>query len=412
MTSSIRKIGFWTICGIMILLAVGETLSGQPLKSRRLGGLKTIQLPEPNLTGSVSVEEAISRQQKIQGFTDKPLSHLQIGQLAWAGQTLTDNNDVNKRGGNQLEMYFLTAEGLFIYQPGPHSLEQVSTADLRKQLSTTTGQEAIAQAGCDIIIAAAMKKTLPKLGSKAMKIMPVEAGRAAENIRLQAIAMGLGAVLVDEFEVRSVERVCRLSGENEPLVIISAGFPAENIPQESSSGKPAGAERKALLIVPAVNFRDEEFFETQRILTEAGIKVTFASSTIGVLHSMSGRIFYSELTLDKVRVRDFDAVVFIGGTGATEYFNDPLALDIAKQAAADHKVLAAISTAPAILANAGVLKNVRATGFLSERGLMLKGGANYTGTSLERDGLIITSSDSSATTSFARAIVAAIAENK
>jgi putative intracellular protease/amidase len=59
-----------------------------------------------------------------------------------------------------------------------------------------------------------------------------------------------------------------------------------------------------------------------------------------------------------------------------------------------------------------VLKGVRATGYLSERGQMLKGGAKYTGTSLERDGLIITSSDSSATTSFARAIVTAIAEKR
>jgi len=392
------------------LLVGGQMLSGQPQKSRRSGGLKTIQLPSPSLTGSVSVEEAISKQQPVRGFTDKPLSYAQIGQLAWAGQTLS--NDVNERGGEPLEMYILTAEGLFIYRPGAHTLEQVSTADLRKQLSTTAGQDAIAQAGCDIIIAAAMKKTPPKSGIKALKFMPLEAGQAAGNIRLQAATLGLGAVFVNEFEARNVERVCRLSVDSTPLLIVSVGFPMEQKPQEGPSMKTAGAAGNVVLIVPPVNFRDEEFFGTQRILTEAGIKVVLASSKVAILQGMSGGIAYPEITLDKVRVEDFNAVIFIGGKGAAEYFNNPTVLEIARQAAAGHKVIAAISTAPAILANAGVLKGVRATGFLSERGLMLKGGANYTGTSLERDGLIITSSDFSAVTSFARAIVTAIAENR
>jgi protease I len=396
---------------MLVLLVWGETMFGQPIQNRRASARKVIQLPSPNLMGSVSVEEAISRQQSVRGFTDKPLSYVQIGQLAWAGLALAVK-DVNNRGGNPLEMYFLTAEGLFIYQPGPHSLEQVSPVDLRKQLSTTAGQEAIAQAGCDIIIAGAMKKTPPKPGSKAMKFMPLAAGQAAEKIRLQAAALGLGAVLVDEFEARDVERVCRLSADSAPLLIVSVGFPAEQKSQDGSAMKPAGAAGNAVLIVPSVNFRDEEFFGTRRILTEAGIKVVLASSKIGTLQGMSGGIANSEITLDKVQVEDFNAVVFIGGMGAAEYYNNPSALEIARRAAASHKVIAAISTAPAILANAGVLKGVRATGFLSERGQMLKGGAKYTGTSLERDGLIITSSDFSAVTSFARAVVAAIAENR
>jgi protease I len=395
---------------MLVLLVLGEALFGQPIQNRRASGRKVIQLPAPSLRGSVSVEEAISRQQSVRGFADKPLSYAQMGQLAWAGLALADI-DVNNRRGNPLEMYFLTAEGLFSYQPGPHSLEQVSASDLRKQLSTTVGQEAIAQAGCDIIIGA-MKKTPPKPGSKAMKFMPLAAGQAAENIQLQATALGLGAVLVDEFEARDVERVCRLSGDSAPLLIVSVGFPAEQKSQDGSAVKPAGAAGNAVLIVPSVNFRDEEFFGTRRILTEAGIKVVLASSKIGTLQGMSGGIANSEIVLDKVRVEDFNAVIFIGGTGAAEYYNNPSALEIARRAAASHKVIAAISTAPTILANAGVLKGVRATGFLSERGQMLKGGAKYTGTSLERDGLVITSSDFSAVTSFARAVAAAITENR
>ena len=90
MTSSTRKIWYWTICGILILLVGSQTLLGQPQKSRRASGLKTIQLPSPSLTGSVSVEEAISKQQQGPGLTDKPLSFEHIGQLAWAGMALAN----------------------------------------------------------------------------------------------------------------------------------------------------------------------------------------------------------------------------------------------------------------------------------------------------------------------------------
>lgn len=411
MFSSIRKISSRIFCGIMILLVCGVVLFGQPLKGRRSGVSKTVQLPEPNLTSSVSVEEVIGRQQSIRGFADKAISYTQIGQLAWAGLAIA-NKDVNNRGSSQLELYFLTAEGLFSYQPGTHSLEQVSQTDLRKQLSVTVNQEAVARAGCDIIIAGAMKKTALRTGTggRVVKFMTLEAGRAAENIQLQASAMGLGTMLVDEFETREIERVCRLSGENEPLLIAAVGFSAEPNSQEGLAAKSTVSAGKAVLIVPSGNFRDEELFGTQRILKGAGATVVLASSKSGTLQGMSGGIVNSEVTLDKVKVEDFNAVVFIGGTGAVEYFSNSPALAIARQAAAGHKIIAAISTAPAILANAGILKGIRSTGFISERGQMLQGGAKYTGATLERDGLIITCSDFSAVTTFARAIVAAIAD--
>ena len=61
-----------------------------------------------------------------------------------------------------------------------------------------------------------------------------------------------------------------------------------------------------------------------------------------------------------------------------------------------------------ILANAGVLRGIRATGLPQQREQMKKAGAQYTGSAVERDGLIITANDSSVAVQFARAIVAAL----
>jgi protease I len=125
---------------------------------------------------------------------------------------------------------------------------------------------------------------------------------------------------------------------------------------------------------------------------------------------MSGGLVASELTLDNAHVDDFDAIVFIGGPGTGEFFNNSAALNIAREAGAKHKVIAAISVAPTILANAGVLRNLRATGFISQRESIQKGGAQYTGAPVERDGLIITASGPLVVVPFAQSIVATLNE--
>ena len=99
---------------------------------------------------------------------------------------------------------------------------------------------------------------------------------------------------------------------------------------------------------------------------------------------------------------------FIGGSGAKEYFNNKYAQGIAKQAAEKKKVLGAICIAPTILANAGVLKGVSATSFPSEESQLRSAGAKYTGSDVERDGLIITGSGPQAATQFGQAIVKAL----
>jgi protease I len=110
-----------------------------------------------------------------------------------------------------------------------------------------------------------------------------------------------------------------------------------------------------------------------------------------------------------LKVEEYDAVIFIGGLGAAEYVASPSALNVAREAVRNGKVLAAIGVAPTILANAGVLAGIRATSFLSERERLIQGGAIYTGLPGERDRLIITATGPAAVVPFGRAIVDAMA---
>jgi len=405
------RISFLTVCCLAGLFIPDASVFCDVQKR----SLKVVQLPAPSLSGSISLEDAINKRRGVQQFADKPLDFIQMGQLAWAGQGITEKQNGLRAVWSAgdlypIELYFVTPDGLFVYRPQEHSLEQLQSSDLRKQLSSAAqGQGAVADAACSIVITGSVRKVAAKYGSKATAFTLLEAGCVAENIQLQAVALGLVSAPVGAFDTRNVARACGLSGDLEPLLIVCVGHP---FVQQKPQGKPAGERKRALLVVPAANFRDEELFETRRILSEAGIETTIASSKIGPLQGVLGEIAASEVTLDGVQAGDFDAVVFIDGPGAAEYFANPAAISIAQQAAAAGKVVAAISTAPTILANAGLLRGLRATAFVTQRDIMQKGGAKYTGAPVERDGLIITASDPSVVMQFAGAIVGTLQQDR
>ena len=147
-----------------------------------------------------------------------------------------------------------------------------------------------------------------------------------------------------------------------------------------------------LMIIAKINFRDEEYLEPKKILTEAGFKVVTASSSLGEAKGMLGATVKIDTTIDKIKVSDYAAIIFVGGSGATEYFDNKIAHKIAQDAVAQNKILGAICIAPAILAKANVLKNKKATVFSSEQDTLKKYGATCTNNGVEVDGKIITAS--------------------
>ena len=161
------------------------------------------------------------------------------------------------------------------------------------------------------------------------------------------------------------------------------------------------------MIVAPQNFRDEELIHTRDELERAGGKVTVASTTTGIVTGMFGAKTKPDITLDQVQVDDYDAVVFVGGSGSEVYFNNQTALSIAKETASKNKLLTAICIAPSILANANLLQGKRATVWAGDKyiNILRSKGANYTGESVTQDGKIITANGPEAARQFGKTII-------
>ena len=197
---------------------------------------KEIILPQPITKGKVSLEEAIFKRRSQREFQRKDLSLEQIGQLLWAAQGITA-----KRGGFNfraapsagalypLELYALTKDGLYHYIPEGHKLENLSDRDLRGDLADAAlGQGSVASSALDIVICAVYERVTSKYGQRGVRYVHIEAGHAAQNIHLQAVALGLGSVPIGAFSDEGVQKTLGLPKDHEPLYIIPVGFPPKD----------------------------------------------------------------------------------------------------------------------------------------------------------------------------------------
>lgn len=190
-----------------------------------------IDLPEADTDGQMSLEEAISRRRSVRSFSAKELSIQQLGQLAWAAQGITEPAQGLRAAPSAgatypLEVYLVTTDGLYQYRPKGHSLLQIGTDDLRQQLAAAAlGQEWVSEATVNIVIAGVYERTAGRYGDGARRYVHMEAGHAAENIHLQAVALGLGSVPVGAFDDDGVAEVLDLAADEAPLYIIPVGYP-------------------------------------------------------------------------------------------------------------------------------------------------------------------------------------------
>jgi SagB-type dehydrogenase family enzyme len=190
-----------------------------------------IPLPSPNLQGTISLEETLAQRRSIRAFEDRPLTDSELGQLLWAAQGLT-----NERGFRTapsagalypLEVYIATAQGIFHYQPQGHHLVVLSQADARPTLyEAALGQEAVRQASAVFVMTAVYERTINKYDrERSPRYVHLEAGHAAQNLLLEAVALDLGAVPIGAFRDEEIQATLGLPEDHEPLYLIPVGHP-------------------------------------------------------------------------------------------------------------------------------------------------------------------------------------------
>ena len=192
-----------------------------------------IRLPQPRLDGTTSVEAALAARRSIRSFANKPVTLEELSQLLWAAQGITDPRGLRTApsGGAlyPLELFVVAGSvaalpaGTYRYEPVGHHLVRVAEGDQRPDLADAAlGQSTMRKAPVVIAIVADERKTTIKYGERGVRYVHLEAGHAAQNICLQAEALGLGSVVIGAFSDRAVANLLRSPGLL-PLYLIPLG---------------------------------------------------------------------------------------------------------------------------------------------------------------------------------------------
>jgi SagB-type dehydrogenase family enzyme len=189
-----------------------------------------VALPAPAERSAVSLDEALRRRRSVREYTTQPLTDAQLSQLLWAAQGITDAGGYRTTPSAgalyPLEMYVATRAGLQRYEARGHRLLRVGDTDVRSRLrGAALGQEAVTAAAAVFIITAVPSRTAAKYGERATRYVQLEAGHAAQNLLLEAVALGLGAVPVGAFEDDRVSGILGLPAGEVPLYLVPVGQP-------------------------------------------------------------------------------------------------------------------------------------------------------------------------------------------
>ncbi|TAJ12818.1 SagB/ThcOx family dehydrogenase [Marinilabiliaceae bacterium JC017] len=216
-------------------------------KSTRQDKEGIINLPSPSYRGTVSVEESLLLRRSVRDYENRALTLQQVSQLLWAayGVTKEISSPSFLRGGLKtapsagalypLEIYLVAGDveglpaGIYKFIPAGHQLELIIEEDVRKSLARAAyNQTFVGKAPVALFYSAIYERTTRKYGERGRsRYVCMDLGHSAQNVYLQAVAMGLGTCAVGAFNNEMVSNVMMLPRKEEPLYIMPVGYPGE-----------------------------------------------------------------------------------------------------------------------------------------------------------------------------------------
>jgi nitroreductase len=207
-----RRIAPIVIAATVLFITLEPTMAFSP------GDM--VALPEPRHDGALSIEAALAQRRSVRSFTPGTVTLDQVSQLLWSAQGLTDSQ------GHRTAPSAGALYPLEIYLVASNVLD-LDTGDRRSAVvAAAWGQAWIDEASCILVIVADFDRTAGKYGERAKRYVHMEVGHAAQNVYLQAAALGLGTTIVGAFRDADMKRLIEMDATESPLALLPIGQPS------------------------------------------------------------------------------------------------------------------------------------------------------------------------------------------
>lgn len=167
---------------------------------------------------------------------------------------------------------------------------------------------------------------------------------------------------------------------------------------------------KRIAILVEEDFEDSELIEPLRSMKNAGARVVIVGT--GSKKNYQGKQGNAKIsvdtTADKVKAKDFAAIIVPGGYAPDKMRRDPSMIELVKKAYELGRVVAAICHGPQLLISANIVKGRKLTSWPSIAVDLENAGAKWIDAPVVQDGNLITSRKPADLPRFNKAIIEAL----
>jgi len=154
-----------------------------------------IKLPVPQQKGGMPLMDALSKRESTREFSTKDIDQQTLSNLLWAGWGFNRSGKrtaPSARNFQEIDIYVVKADGVFLYNAKSQSLMKLLGEDLR---SLTGTQDFVGKAPLNLVYVADLKKAQNKDFNQEPVWSYANAGFIAQNIYLYCASVNLGCVI-------------------------------------------------------------------------------------------------------------------------------------------------------------------------------------------------------------------------
>jgi len=187
---------------------------------------KTIQLSAPDLERGKLLMQALKERKSTRSFSPKKLPLDVLSNLLWAASgvnrpetgLLTAPTASNRQ---EIDVYVALEEGLYLYNPVPHTLSLVLEKDIRK----STGRQPFTQkAPVNLIFVADYSKMGGSQESRDF-YSATDTGYISQNVYLFCASEGLVTVVLGWVDRPSLKKIMNLNDDQVIILTQPVGYP-------------------------------------------------------------------------------------------------------------------------------------------------------------------------------------------
>jgi SagB-type dehydrogenase family enzyme len=188
-----------------------------------------IKLPPPETAGGMPLMQALQARHSTREFASKALPPQLLSNLLWAANGV-NRPDSGKRTApsardwREIDVYAVTAENAYRYDPPTHTLKRVAAGDLR---ALTGLQDFVAEAPLNLVyVADRDRMSKEDDAEQRARFIAADAGFIAQNVYLFCASAGLATVVRGLVDRAALGKALGLGSQQQVVLAQSVGYPA------------------------------------------------------------------------------------------------------------------------------------------------------------------------------------------